>query len=74
MNDKNIDSQLESILLLELEHLKWQMTKLQHVLIINQTLSHVAVDGNMVIVIIIFIVLVVNLPLHHWPIGKPHPP
>ncbi len=48
MNNKNIDSQSESILLKELEHLK-----LQHTLIINRTFSSVGVDANIFIVIIL---------------------
>ncbi len=68
MNDKNIDSQSEVILLKEIEHLKRQMTKLQRMLIINRTLSSFDVDANTVIIIFTVIVLVVNgLYSYHTP-------
>ncbi len=52
----------------ELDHLKWEATKLQHALIVNRTILCVGVDTDIVIVIVIvifiFIILNVQLPLH----------
>jgi len=52
---KNVNSQSESILLLELEHLKRQRTELQH----NMMYANV----DLIIVIFIVIALGVNGPL-----------
>lgn len=48
----------------ELEHLKWQSTKLQCILIINRTLSCISTNIVILIVICIVSILDVDRPLH----------
>lgn len=65
MINENINSQSESPRL-ELKHLKWQMTELHYVLLINIMLLCYCEEANIVIVIVIFMVIVlgVNGPSH----------
>ncbi len=52
MNDKNFDSQSESIRVKRDRAFKWQTINLQHALVINRTLSSIVVDANKVIFIV----------------------
>ncbi len=54
MNNKNIYIQIEFTV--ELQYLKRQKIELQRTLIINRMLSSVNVDGNIVIITVIFLV------------------
>ncbi|ROL47015.1 hypothetical protein DPX16_20667 [Anabarilius grahami] len=51
MNDKNKKANQNPSCFKELEHLKRQMTKLQHALGINRTISSAGVDANIVIIL-----------------------
>ncbi len=53
MNNKNIYIQIEFTV--ELQYLKRQKIELQRTLIINRRLSSVNVDGNIVIITVIFL-------------------